>query len=255
MCIRDRFTPLGDDFRQASGGLFDALSGLSNEMEGLRSTIQSGGDTLASDLRAISRQFNVVFDVLLDALIELRGDAEDGFDDRIQDTSEEDIAATREGKIADCRSTGTVEGDRNVGGIVGAMAIEFDLDPEDDQADRFSFGATYETKAVLQSCLNYGSVTAKKDGVGGLAGRMDLGTALDCQNYGSVASTGGDYVGGVAGFADASIRSCFAKNTLSGKNYVGGIAGWASRLQECYAIPTITAVSYTHLTLPTICSV
>ena len=234
------FTPLGDDFRQASGGLFDALSGLSNEMEGLRSTIQSGGDTLASDLRAISRQFNVVFDVLLDALIELRGDAEDGFDDRIQDTSEEDIAATREGKIADCRSTGTVEGDRNVGGIVGAMAIEFDLDPEDDQADRFSFGATYETKAVLQSCLNYGSVTAKKDGVGGLAGRMDLGTALDCQNYGSVASTGGNYVGGVAGFADASIRSCFAKNTLSGKNYVGGIAGWASRLQECYAIPTIT---------------
>ena len=63
--------------------MFDALSGLSNEMEGLRSTIQSGGDTLASDLRAISRQFNVVFDVLLDALIELRGDAEDGFDDRI----------------------------------------------------------------------------------------------------------------------------------------------------------------------------
>ena len=48
---------------------------------------------------------------------------------------------------------------------------------------------TYETKAVLQGCVNYGSVTAKKDCVGGLAGRMDLGTALDCQNYGPVEST------------------------------------------------------------------
>ena len=91
-----------------------------------------------------------------------------------------------------CRNTGTVEGDRNVGGVVGAMAIEFDLDPEDDTADRFSFGATYETKAVLQNCLNRGAVTAKKDCVGGLAGRMDLGTALECQNYGPVTSTGGN---------------------------------------------------------------
>lgn len=142
--------------------------------------------------------------------------------------------------MADCRNTGSVEGDPNVGGIIGAVAIEFDLDPEDDAADLFSFGATYETKAVLQNCLNYGGVTAKKDCVGGLAGRMDLGTALDCQNYGPAKSTGGDYVGGVAGFADASVRGCSAKSTLSGGNYVGGIAGWASRLQDCYAIATIT---------------
>lgn len=235
------FTPLGEDFREASGSLYDALGGLSGEMEGLNDLLQEGNTALTADLRAVSRQFNVVFDVLLDALTDLRTTADEGADDLIQDTSEEDIAATREGKVADCRNTGAVEGDRNVGGVIGAMAIELDLDPEDESADRFSFGSTYETKAVLLNCLNYGAVTAKRDCVGGLAGRMDLGTALDCENYGPVSSTGGDYVGGVAGYADASVRGCFAKSALSGQSYVGGIAGWASRLRECYAIATITA--------------
>lgn len=43
----------------------------------------------------------------------------------------------------------------------------------------------------------------------------------------------------MAGYADASIRSCHVKSTLSGENYVGGIAGWASRLRDCRAIVTI----------------
>ena len=64
----------------------------------------------------------------------------DGLDPILQDTSEEDIAATRDGKVADCRNTGGVEGDRNVGGVIGAMAIEFDLDPEDDATPYTPYG-------------------------------------------------------------------------------------------------------------------
>lgn len=234
------FTPLGEDFRRSSGSLYDAMGGLFDEMEALNGVLQSGNDAMTGDLRAVSRQCNAVFDVLLDAADEFLDDAEAGADAWIQDTSEEDIAATREGKITGCRNTGAVEGDRNVGGIIGAMAMEFSLDPEDDAAERFSFGADYETKAVLQDSLNRGSVTAKKDCVGGLIGRMDLGTALDCENYGSVTSTGGDYVGGAAGWMDASLRRCYAKSVLSGENYVGGIAGWAGRLRDCYAITTLS---------------
>ncbi len=233
------FTPLGEDFRQAGDSLYDAMSGLLEEMDGLNSALQTGNGTLTADLRAINRQFNVVFTLLLDAMDDARDTAEGGLEGIIQDTSDEDISATREGKVADCSNLGTVEGDRNVGGIAGAVAIEFDLDPEDDTTGRFSFGSSYETKAVLMNCVNRGAVTGKKDCVGGLAGRMDLGTALECQNYGPVASTGGNYVGGVAGYADASIRSCHVKSTLSGENYVGGIAGWASRLRDCRAIVTI----------------
>lgn len=233
------FTPLGEDFRQAGDSLYDAMSGLLEEMDGLNSALQTGNGTLTADLRAINRQFNAVFTLLLDAMDDARDTAEGGLEGIIQDTSDEDISATREGKVADCSNLGTVEGDRNVGGIAGAVAIEFDLDPEDDTTGRFSFGSSYETKAVLMNCVNREAVTGKKDCVGGLAGRMDLGTALECQNYGPVASTGGNYVGGVAGYADASIRSCHVKSTLSGENYVGGIAGWASRLRDCRAIVTI----------------
>lgn len=234
-----QFTGLGQEAREAGDSLYDALGGLSVEMEELNRTVQSENHTLTGDLRAVSRQFSVICNVMMDAVENLDQRRQEGVGSFVQDTSDEDIAATREGKTADCRNTGPVEGDRNVGGIAGAVAVELDLDPEDDGAGRLTLQSTYETKAVLQGCVNRGAVTAKKDCVGGLAGRMDLGAALDCQSYGPVASTGGNYVGGAAGWADASIRSCWAKNTLSGGNYVGGVAGWAGRLRDCRAIATI----------------
>lgn len=230
-------TPLGQEARDAGDDLYASLSDLSGSLSELRISMDNAGDLLASDLRAVSRQMTKILNLMVDALSDLRGGEKE---DRelLEDTSDEDISATRQGKIADCRNTGAVEGDRNVGGAVGAMAIEYDLDPEDD-TERFSLGNTYETKAVLQNCLNQGTVTAKKDCAGGLAGRMDLGTALECQNYGSVTSTNGNYVGGVAGYADGTIRNSCSKCVLSGASYVGGIAGWASRLRNCAAIVTI----------------
>lgn len=230
-------TPLGEKTREAGEDLYAALGDLSDEMKELTTSMQENGEVLTADIRAISGQFNTVFDVLLDALSDLPNNDKLEIDDYIEDTSDEDIAATRFGKVADCRSTGMVEGDRNVGGIVGSMAIEYDLDPEDDII-RFSFNNTYETKAVVENCINYGAVTSKKDCVGGLVGRMDLGTVIDGQNYGAVESTGGDYVGGVAGYSDGSVRRCYAKCVLAGNDYIGGIAGWTDRLTDSYAIAT-----------------
>ena len=230
-------SPLGQEARDASDDLYASLSDLSSGMKELRTTVDSAGDTLAADLRAVSRQMNKVLNLMLDAFSDLQ-DVTEQDRELIEDTSDEDISATRQGKVTGCRNTGTVEGDRNVGGAVGSMAIEYDLDPEDD-VERFSLGTTYETKAVLQDCLNRGTVTAKKDCAGGLAGRMDLGTALECQNYGDVTSTSGDYVGGVAGYGDGTVRDSYAKCVLSGASYIGGIAGWAHRLQSCAAIVTV----------------
>lgn len=233
------FATLGEETRAAGEDLYASLTDLSTEMKELNASMQSNGDLLSADLRAISGQFNTVFDVLLDAMEDLRDGERTKLSDYIEDTSDENTAATRLGKVADCRNTGAVNGDRNVGGILGAMAIEYDLDPEDDGA-RLSLGSTYETKAVLEGCLNRGAVTAKKDCAGGLAGCVDLGTVLNGQNYGAVESTGGDYVGGVTGRSGGTIRSCYAKCTLSGGDYVGGIAGWADRLTDSCAIVTIT---------------
>ena len=232
-----QFTPLGEAARDAGRGIFDSLSDLSQELEELHEAVSEAGDQLSADLRAISRQFNTVFQVLLDALTDVRDNVDGSSREILEDTSDENIAATQYGKIENCRNEGAVDGDRNVGGIAGDMSIEFDLDPEGDL--ELSLGSTYETKAILQGSVNYGAVTAKKDCAGGAAGRMDLGTVLNCENYGSVESTSGGYVGGIAGLSDGMIRESCAKCTLSGGSDVGGIAGQAGRLRSCYAIATV----------------
>ena len=232
-----QFTPIGEAAREAGRSLFDSLTDLGQQFEDLRGAVSDAGDQLSADLRAIGRQFNTVFEVLLDALADARDGVDSGPRELLEDTSDENISATIYGKVENCRNEGAVDGDRNVGGIVGAMSIEYGLDPEDDL--ELSFGGTYETKAVLQSSINHGSVTAKKDCAGGLAGRMDLGTALSCENYGPVISASGSYVGGVAGYAGGVVRESFAKCALSGADDIGGIAGWADRMRNCYAIATV----------------
>lgn len=232
--------PLGEEFREAGDGLYEAVSHLSDEMASLHGEIDSTRGSLSQDLRAISRQFGAVSDLLLDAVTDLRDGVQDP--ELVVDSSDQDIEGVRQGKITQCVNTGEVVGDRCVGGIAGNMSIEYDLDPEED-ADRFSPGSTYETRAILLDNVNRGSISAKKDCVGGVVGRMDLGTAVRCQNYGGVESTGGSFTGGVAGWTESTVRSCCAKCVLSGEENVGGIAGWATKLYDCRAIVTITGSS------------
>jgi hypothetical protein len=73
-----------------------------------------------------------------------------------------------------------------------------------------------------------------------MVGNMDLGTAVDCQNYGNVSSTDGSYVGGVAGLSRTTLRNSYAKCSLSGADHIGGIAGWGAKIADCAAIVTIT---------------
>ena len=232
------FKPLSGDIRKNSDSLFDTLSKMFAEAEQMNADFNEEGSAFLDKLKAINTQVGVITDLVIDEINTLTGGNDSlSLKDHIQDTSEDDITSTRDGKIADCINNGSVEGDRNVGGIAGSMAIEYDLDPEDDVTNKISTKAKYETKSVLQSCINYGKVTAKKDGAGGLVGRMDLGTAINSENYGEIKGT--DYVGGAVGYSDASVRGCFTKSRLSGTSYIGGIAGYANRLSGCYAITTI----------------
>lgn len=220
------FYPLGEGYQSTLDSLFSNLRSTMNELDGLSDEVSADGTTLTADLRAVNDQMNVVVNLCLDIFVDMTdADASDIF----EDTSDENIDAVTFGKVHGCTNYGAVDADLNVGGIAGAMAIEYELDPEGDQKESSSvFDRVYETKAVVQHCVNRGSISGKKDCIGGIVGEMDLGIVLSCEAYGSARSETGSYVGGIAGLSSAGIRSSWAKLTLSGKSSVGGIVGSGS---------------------------
>ena len=234
------FTPLGDEYDASSNALNAALTGLSGSLESLNGELSGSATTLIADLREVNSQFMAV----MNCFLRLLGEARDiDYEDMFEDVSEEDIKNAARGKVLECVNHGSVTADRNVGGVAGAMATEYDLDPEDDLLPD-SGGAsnyTYQTRAILIDCANYGAVTAKYSAAGSVAGRMDLGIIYNCGGYGDTASESGDYVGGVCGQSLSAIRASWAKCTLSGGKYVGGISGSGARVTDCAAMVEIAA--------------
>ena len=229
------------------GGLTSAVSGIGSQLSLLSGAMTGAVGTAAEDVRKINAKFSELSDTIFDAVAE----AEQGTSNIITDTSTADVDAITLGKTYGCTSSGEVYGDINSGGVAGSMAIEYALDPEDDVSGDLSGGyrRQYEYKAVIQSCVSTGSVTSKRNYAGAVCGRMDLGLITDCEGYGKIASEGGSYVGGIAGVSAGTVRSCFAKTSLSGQKYVGGIVGSGvaqdvsgdgSLVAGCYAEPEIT---------------
>lgn len=236
------FTPVGDAVADTGDGLKTALGSLSSAMQGLNSAVSTSSDLLLADIQAINRQFGVVIDVLRNQF-DQDDTAEDLTDEELlEDVSDQATETDPDaGRITNAENTGAVEGDVNVAGIVGSMAIEYDYDPEDDlttAGDR-SLNFHYQAAALVEGCVNNGQVTSKKDYAGGIVGRMDLGTVSQCQSYAPVESTGGDYVGGIAGGAWSTIRDCWAKCALAGNHGVGGIAGLGKTVTDCRALVEI----------------
>lgn len=155
-----------------------------------------------------------------------------------------DTASFQQGKITLCLNRGRIEADTNVGGIVGQIATEHDLDPEDDiqLTGPQSLSIQESIKAVVRESRNEGRIIAKRNYVGGIAGKADFGAIVSCESYADIQSTGGSYVGGIAGRSDYTIRSCFSTGFLEGKSYVGGIAGMGSVIYYCDAMNSLEAV-------------
>lgn len=233
-----QFTPIGSDMTARGDALDAALSDLLGSAGDLGDLLSQSSDTILGDLSAVSQQLQSITDLLRqETSLKKSGEG-----DRIEDISDQvDGRGQRTGCLSDARNEGVVKGDVNVAGIAGSMAIEYDFDPEDDLVevgDR-SLDVRYQTKAVVLSCINLGEVTGKKDDAGGIVGRMDLGQVSHCENYGSVSSADGSYVGGIAGASWGSIRDSWARCTLSGDHYVGGIAGYGSTLKNCHTLITL----------------
>lgn len=227
-----QFVPLNGNITQQKDSLDAALSDMTGQMDQLNGVMSAASDVLLTDMEAINRQFGVIIGLLRESSEEEEEQLEDRFEDVSDENKAEDEA---EGIVSGCHNAGNVRGDVNVAGIVGSMAIEYDFDPEDDltkYGDK-SLDFSWQTSAVMKACKNTGEITSKKNYAGGIVGRMDLGLVSGCESYGTVSSTGGSYVGGIAGASWAKIRDSWAKCSLSGRDYVGGIAGTGATITGC----------------------
>lgn len=234
------FQKIDDHYLKTKDQLSGSLSNISQVFRTLNTSMTNASDLLLADMKAVSNQLFRVFDLLVDSVQDTANKSTDR-KDYMQDVSPEDTKTQTEGKVANSQNSGKINGDIDTGGITGSMAIEYDFDPEDDITKKgdTSLNFLYSTRAVVRDCTNEGEIVGKKNYVGGIAGKMDLGSLIGCVGNGEVTSNDGDYVGGIAGYSSASISQCYAKCTLLGDDYVGGIAGQAKTITDCYTIVRI----------------
>ena len=232
-------TPVDDSVSQNRDALDTSLNALLTGLTSLNSTAATGSDTLLDDFSAINTQFGKVTDAIKALTSEQYN--EETLRQHFEDISA-DSTAQENGMVVSAANSGTVEGDTAVGGIVGSMAAELDFDMEDDLTEQGqrTTDVKLQISLVVLDCQNTGNVTSKKNNVGGIAGRMDYGYLGRCENYGTVASTDGDYVGGLAGYGNASIHDSWARCALAGGDVIGGAAGYGKEVVNCTTMVKIT---------------
>lgn len=232
-----RFSKLGQEYDDNVDELCRQLQGMTDSIKSMSDHAADYSDKLNADLHAVNNQLNIVLNLLIDKVEKLDDTDAGTF---YADVSEEEIETATTGRVDNSYNKGIVQGDINVGGIAGSMAIDTE-DPEDNAAGsmEYALGNSYTAKCIIKGSTNQGYVTSKKDGAGGIAGYMKYGVITDCKAYGSVESTEGDYVGGVCGQSLALIKNSYALCTLSGKHNVGGIAGYGSSIRESCSMVTV----------------
>lgn len=227
-----------DAITAGKNDLSGTLSSVADTIAALNSSGSSNSQTLINDVRDITKQMNKIGNTLAGA-----GDNTADPDDLFSDVSDTDTEQDTTGKVSYCVNHGTVDADINAGGITGAMARENDLDPEDDfhTAGSDSMNFKLKSRVVIRGCANYGEITGKKQGVGGIVGNMEMGSVLSSWNYGNVTAADATCVGGIAGTSKATIRESGAKCRLAGAKQVGGIAGSGYDIDTCRAMVVIDA--------------
>ncbi|MBE6036918.1 MAG: hypothetical protein E7223_04755 [Clostridiales bacterium] len=224
-----------DTLRAALQTLSSSITGISNTMSSLMTAVETTGNHLTSDLQAVSNQVKVIQGVL--------NNAENNLGGSVRDSSDSDREQDLNGKVANCHNHGTVLADRNAGGIAGAIAVESDLDPEEDIqiVGSQSLNFSGEIRAVIRSCSNTAAVTINRQNGGGIVGWASLGLIRDCTGTGTVNGPSASYVGGIAGRSDGFLRFCNARCTVTAAEYAGGIAGRADTVTDCKALVQVSA--------------
>ena len=223
----DYVPPDEESIQAAKNALSSSLSDLTGSIGSMAEIGQNTLGSVSNSLQSISGQMNAISSTV--------GAASENLGGGIQDVSDNDTDTDLTAKIHHCRNQGRVQGDWNIGGIAGAIALENDLDPESDLQiiGNTSFNYDMQLRAVILSCQNQGAVSGKKQHVGGISGWVSLGLVKQCTNTAGIEGAAADYTGGIAGNSAGYIRQCSVKCMISGETYTGGIAGVGTTVTDC----------------------
>lgn len=216
------------NYNAAQSALSGSLGNMSGNIGRLSNQLSGTASALARDIQAVNQHFYRAMDIL--------GSILGGENVRYEDISDEDTQELTDGKVSQCVNNGSVDGDISVGGIAGDMGIEIEYDLEGIITDKLQLdmdAKIFEARCVARSCVNNGSVTGKKNYIGGITGYTELGSIISCEGYGTVGSDTAGFVGGIVGLSDTVVRDSFAMCGISGTEYVGGIAGKGVKISGC----------------------
>ncbi|OUN06311.1 hypothetical protein [Flavonifractor sp. An91] len=226
--LKDYSDQLGEQTQAAADDIGDQLDVIEHRVDQM--TQAAGADNTA--LHASAQRVIGALDQVRQAIYDMGREPKLTTQDLSGDITE------GPGLVMACTAACTVEGDSNVGGIVGAVGAEVGDDPEAtfDMEDIKLLSDVYATlRAAVRQCRFDGAVTVRNDCGGGIAGRCTTGSILDCAARGTV-ETGTDYCGGIAGRTGGSVIRCAALVDLDGGSWLGGIAGLGGTLTDCRAM-------------------
>lgn len=225
--LKDPTIPDVDGILAAQNTLSSNLGAMPETMNSIASATQNTVSGLGRDLQAVSGQISVMSQTV--------SNASENLGLTIRDCSDLDTPENLTGKVEGCVNYGDLLADLNVGGIAGAMAMENDLDILQDWESYGEESLNLESnlRAVLLNSENHGTVTGKKQNVGGIVGWQSMGLTRLCSSAGNVDGEGASYVGGISGLSTGFIRNCYAKSAIAGNTCVGGVAGSAGIVTDC----------------------
>lgn len=225
--------PDEDTLVAAGNALSDSLSNMTYAMQDLGTVAYSSMGALSGSMSAIQNQLGAMGATLNNASNALGG--------KVEDVSDEDGENDLSGKVADCENHGSVQADANLGGIVGAIALQSELDASEAVVftGQDSLNFVSKVRAVVRSCENRGQVTSGKQNLGGIAGYQTLGLIRECTNTASVGAENAQYVGGITGNSTGYVRMNSAKCHLQGSACVGGISGSGTVATDCRSMVEI----------------
>lgn len=222
-----------DTIQAATNTLGSSMASMSDTLRGMSAVTESMVGALSNNLHAIQNQMNAMRSTL--------GNAEETLGGTVTDVSDKDTDDDLTGKAERCVNYGEILADLNAGGITGAMAVENDLDHQEDIsiAGSNSLNFSSELRSIVKDCRNEASVTVGKQNAGGIVGWQSMGLVKNSFNRGRLDAASAEYVGGISGQSEGFIRSSGAKCTISGSRYVGGIAGSAVIATDCLSVSCI----------------